>query len=62
MSDYCNTNQRIQEELDELYDTFNKILLVSLPEVSTEDNGKFLRVVNGAWNKVSVPFAEQNEF
>ena len=29
-----------------------------IPEVTSEDNGKFLRVVDGAWAAVSVPNAE----
>lgn len=33
-----------------------------LPEVSTQDNGKFLKVVNGAWAAVSVPNAEEASF
>lgn len=33
-----------------------------LPEVTTEDNGKFLRVVDGAWVAVSVPNAEEASF
>jgi len=34
----------------------------SLPEVSTSDNGKFLRVVDGAWAVVSLPNAEEATF
>lgn len=33
-----------------------------LPEVSTADNGKFLRVVNGAWAAEIVPSAEEASF
>ena len=33
-----------------------------LPAVSASDNGKFLRVVSGAWAAVSVPFAESSSF
>lgn len=35
---------------------------VSLPSVSTADNGKFLRVVNGAWSAVTVDSAEGVSF
>lgn len=34
----------------------------TMPEVTTEDNGKFLRVVDGAWVAVSVPNAEEAIF
>lgn len=33
-----------------------------LPAVSAGDNGKFLRVENGAWAAVTVPPAESNSF
>lgn len=33
-----------------------------LPSVSASDNGKFLRVVSGAWAATSVPSAESNSF
>ena len=33
-----------------------------LPTVSSSDNGKFLRVVSGAWAAASVPSAESNSF
>lgn len=33
-----------------------------LPSVSASDNGKFLRVVNGAWAAATVPSAESNSF
>ena len=32
------------------------------PAVSSTDNGKFLRVVNGAWAAQAVPAAESNSF
>lgn len=35
---------------------------VSLPSVSTADNGKFLRVVDGAWAAVTVDSAEGVSF
>lgn len=31
---------------------------VQLPSVTSSDNGKFLRVVNGTWQKTTVPSAE----
>ena len=33
-----------------------------LPVVDASDNGKFLRVVSGAWAAVTVPPAESNSF
>ena len=33
-----------------------------LPEVSADDDGKFLRVVGGTWTAVSMPNAEDGEF
>ena len=33
-----------------------------LPTVSSSDNGKFLRVVSGAWAAQAVPAAESNSF
>lgn len=36
---------------------------LELPIVTaTEDNGKFLQVVNGVWDKVTVPNANGEEF
>lgn len=36
--------------------------MVSIPDVTAEDNGKFLRVVNGAWAASTVPNAEEASF
>ena len=33
-----------------------------IPSVTTQDNGKFLRVVNGKWVAASVPNAEEASF
>ena len=35
---------------------------ISLPEVTIADNGKFLRVVGGAWAAVNLPNAEEASF
>ena len=34
----------------------------NIPEVTTEDDGKILRVVNGKWQAVSIPLAEEVAF
>lgn len=62
MSNCCNPNQRIQDELDDLYDKIEKLSLSALPKVSVDDNGKFLRVVEGIWAKATVPYAEDSKF
>jgi len=33
-----------------------------LPEVTADDNGDFLRVVNGEWDKATVPSAESEAY
>ena len=35
---------------------------IELPPVTSEDNGDFLRVVNGAWAKDTVPSAESEAY
>ena len=61
-SNYCSPNQRIQEELDDLYNKINDMLPSILPKVTVADNGKFLRVVEGIWAASIVPYAEDNKF
>ena len=41
---------------------FGTIALGGLPAVTASDNGKFLRVSNGAWAAQAVPTAESNSF
>lgn len=36
--------------------------IILLPAVSASDNGKFMRVVSGAWEAATVPSAESNSF
>ena len=62
MSNCCNPNQRIQNEIDDLYGKLNQIIISVLPPVTVVDNGKFLRVVDGAWAPQLVPCAEDNKF
>ena len=40
----------------------DKVKVNGIPSVSTSDNGKFLRVVNGAWAAVTVSNAEEVRF
>ena len=59
----CNDpNIRIQDELDELYDILTRAEKNFLPTVTTDDNGKFLRVVEGIWAASEVPYAEDTKF
>lgn len=34
----------------------------NVPQVTADDNGKFLRVVDGVWAAVNIPVAEGDEF
>lgn len=61
-SEYCNPNQRIQDEIDDLYEKLNHIIISILPAVTVADNGKFLRVVDGVWAAALVPYAEDSKF
>ena len=59
----CNDpNIRVQDELDELYDILTRAEKNFLPTVTTDDNGKFLRVVEGIWSASEVPCAENTKF
>lgn len=48
------TESYVQQQIDAIPD--------ELPAVSSTDDGKFLRVVNGAWAAQAVPSAESNSF
>lgn len=59
----CNPNLRVQDDLNKLYHMITNIgPQLLLPIVTDEDNGKFLRVVDGAWAADTVPSAENNVF
>jgi len=62
MNKYCSPNQRIQDELDDLYNRLVDIKLSLLPTVTAADDGKFLRVVEGVWAAATVPQAENHKF
>lgn len=40
----------------------NAKIAENIPTVTTADNGKFLRVVDGAWSAVTIPIAEEAGF
>ena len=40
----------------------NAKIAENIPTVTTADNGKFLRVVDGAWSAVNIPIAEEAGF
>jgi hypothetical protein len=33
-----------------------------VPRISSKDNGKFLRVVDGKWQAVEIPYADEEEY
>ncbi len=53
-----------QEEAYEIVDAYarEQINAKGAPIVTTDDNGKFLRVVDGAWTASTVPNAEEVGF
>ena len=57
-----NPNIRIQDQLDALKKSVETMVVTTLPGVTEEDNGKFLRVVNAKWAAVTVPQAEDSKF
>lgn len=48
-------DHNLTDYLDDLGDALVKAVKAELPAVTSADNGKFLSVVNGAWNKADVP-------
>lgn len=40
----------------------NAKIAENIPAVTASDNGKFLRVVDGAWSAVNIPIAEEAGF
>lgn len=52
-----NPNVRIQDQIDDLTVQVEKISTEGLPKVTSADNGKVLKVVDGVWS-----VAEENTF
>lgn len=50
------------EKLTEAIAYTDAAIAEAIPEVSTSDNGKFLRVINGVWTASSIPNAEEATF
>ena len=50
----ADVNEDIEEAKNEVVSHING----TFPTVTAEDNGKFLRVVDGAWAAASIPYAE----
>ena len=50
----------VSDLIDELQGEISEIL--SLPTVTSSDNGKIMRVVNGAWELVEIPSASGENF
>lgn len=50
------------EELDSLKEVAEALKVYGTPSVTSEDNGKFLCVVDGAWAATDVPEAEASDF
>lgn len=60
-------NVLTKNEYDGLTPSSDELYLItdddnSLPAVTSSDNGKVLRVVNGAWAAASLPSANGNSF
>lgn len=53
-----------QEEAYEIVDAYarEQISVKGMPTVTADDNGKILRVIDGTWQAVSVPSAEEAIF
>lgn len=56
------TDEKASDTLSESKAYTDEKVKEGLPAVSASDNGKFLRVSNGAWAAEAVPNAEDGEF
>lgn len=50
----------LEDEIESIWNIVEAI--PEIPNVTTQDNGKFLRVVDGIWAAASIPNAEEAEF
>lgn len=49
-------------DLNDNFDAIDEALAATLPEVTTEDNGAFLRVVEGEWAKSTIASASGGSY
>lgn len=59
IGEYHVKDTQARQEIEEVKETLNNLPTSSnpLPEVSVDDNGKVLQVVNGLWGKGALPEA-----
>lgn len=51
------TDTKDIQDLNDNFDAIDEALAETLPEVTTSDNGAFLRVVEGVWAKATIASA-----
>lgn len=56
------TGAQIDEAIGDVRNNQAEWSKKELPDVTTADNGKFLRVVNGAWSAETIPSANGGSF
>ena len=56
------TDTKDIEDLNENFDIIDEALEAVLPEVTTADNGKFLRVVEGEWTASAIASASGGSY
>lgn len=56
------TGAQIDEAIADVRDNKEAWSKKELPAVTASDNGKFLRVVNGAWSAETIPSANGGSF
>lgn len=56
------TGAQIDEAVGDVRDNKTEWSKKELPAVTASDNGKFLRVVNGAWSAETIPSANGGSF
>lgn len=58
------TEQTVDVQARKDIEKINNILesLQKLPIITSDDNGKFLRVIDGSWSAATIPNAEEGSF
>ena len=56
------TDNVLIEDINDNMQTIDEALAAALPAVTTSDNGKFLRVVEGVWAAASVASASGGSY